>query len=95
MKKYSYGITLEKAALKKGAGATMNITSKQVERLLLEDYNFSQLGFSMMLTRLKGVYADDPSQKALENAAIEINAFLGKFKGIMKNDLAIISGIGD
>ena len=73
----------------------MNVTSVQVERLLLEDYNFSQLGFSMMLTRLKGVYADDPSQEVLENAAKEINVFLGKFKGIMRNDLVIISGIGE
>ena len=73
----------------------MNITSKQVEKLMLEDYNFSQLGFSMMLTRLKGVYAVNPSQEGLDNAAKEINAFLGKFKGIMKNDLAIISGIGE
>jgi len=72
----------------------MNITSGQVERLLLEDYNFSQLGFSMMLTRLKGVYAGDPSKEVLENAAKEINTFIGKFKGIMKNDLAIISEIG-
>jgi len=72
----------------------MKITPKQAEILLLEDYSFSQLGFSMMLTRLKGVYAGDPSQEALENATKEINAFLGKFKGIMKNDLAIISEIG-
>ena len=72
----------------------MNVTTKQVERLLVEDYNFSQLGFSMMLTRLKGVYAGDPSQEILETAAKEINTFLGKFKGIMKNDLAIISEIG-
>jgi len=72
----------------------MNITSKQVEKLMLEDYNFSQLGFSMMLTRLKGVYAGNPSQEVLENATKEINAFLEKFKGIMKKDLAIISEIG-
>ena len=72
----------------------MIITPTQAERLLLEDYSFSQLGFSMMLTRLKGVYAGDPSQEVLENAAKEINTFIGKFKGIMKNDLAIISEIG-
>jgi len=72
----------------------MNITPKQVEKLLLEDHSFSQLGFSMMLTRLKGIYANDPSQEVLEGAAKEINAFLEKFKGIMKNDLTIISELG-
>jgi hypothetical protein len=75
-------------------GDTVNISPKQVRRLLLEEHSFSQLGFSMMLTRLKGIYASDPSHEVLEDAAEEINAFLGKFKGIMKNDLAIISELG-
>ena len=69
----------------------MTITHKQAERLLLEDYSFSQLGFSMMLTRLKGMYNNDPSHQVLEDAVKEINAFLEKFKGIMKKDFLIIS----
>jgi hypothetical protein len=69
----------------------MKITHTQAERLLLEDHSFSQLGFSMMLTRLKGIYHNDPSHQALEHAVQEINVFLEKFKGIMKNDLMKIS----
>jgi len=69
----------------------MHITPLQTKKLLLEEHNFSQLGFSMMLTRLKGIYAGDSSAEVLEDAAKEINTFLEKFKGIMKNDFAIIS----
>ena len=72
----------------------MNITLKQAKRLLLEDHSFSLLAFSLMLTRLKGIYAKDPSQEVLEGIAKEINAFLEKFKGIMKNDFVIISKLG-
>ncbi|MCL2718642.1 MAG: hypothetical protein FWE14_07655 [Lachnospiraceae bacterium] len=68
----------------------MNITPQQAKVLLLEEHNFSQLGFSMMLTRLKSVFAEDPSQEVLENSTQEINAFLDKFKGVMKDDLMII-----
>ena len=69
----------------------MSITPPQTKKLLLEDRSFSQLGFSMLLTRLKGLYAQDPSEESLHNSMIEINMFLGKFKGIMKNDCEIIS----
>jgi hypothetical protein len=69
----------------------MNITPLQAKKLLLEDHSFSQLGFSMLLTRLKGLYTQDPSEEALHNSMTEINMFLGKFKGIMKNDCVIIS----
>jgi hypothetical protein len=71
----------------------MSITPLQTKKLLLEDHSFSQLGFSMLLTRLKGLYAQDPSEESLHNSMNEINTFLGKFKGIMKNDCAIISNL--
>jgi hypothetical protein len=45
----------------------------------------------MLLTRLKGLYVQDPSSELLETTKDEINAFLDKFKGVMKNDLLIIS----
>jgi hypothetical protein len=54
-------------------------------------HSFSQLAFSMLLTRLKGLYAQDPSSELLETTKDEINVFLDKFKGVMKNDLLIIS----
>jgi len=69
----------------------MQITSAQAEQLLKGQHNFSQLGFSMLLTRLKLSYDNDPSKESLETAMGEINAFLAKFKGIMKNDCEFIS----
>jgi hypothetical protein len=69
------------------------ITTRQAEQLLRGNYSFSQLGFSMLLTRLKVLFSNDSSQEALERATAEINAFLNKFKGIMKNDCAKISDL--
>jgi len=69
----------------------MEITAKQTEQLLNGNHQFSQLGFSMLLTRLKSVYSNDSSKESLETATTEINTFLEKFKGIMKKDIGIIS----
>ena len=71
----------------------MQVTAQQTERLLKGDHSFSQLGFSMLLTRLKSSYADDPSENSLDIAMSEINTFLDKFKGIMKKDCEIISSL--
>ena len=67
----------------------MNVTLDQAEKILKGDQAFSQLGFSMMIARLKKTYAKDPS--TLESCAGEINAFLDKFKNAMANDYAIIA----
>ncbi len=67
----------------------MKINSTQARRLLTCSQTFSQLGFSMLLTRLKGQYAKEPSN--LEKYTAEINAFLGKFAAIMAADYAIIA----
>jgi uncharacterized protein YutD len=69
----------------------MKITPRQTDILLRGNYSFSLLGFSMLLTRLKGLYANDPSQETLHSAMSEINTFLDKFKGLMKNDYTTIS----
>lgn len=69
----------------------MKVTPQQTEKLLQGNHTFSQLGFSMMLTRLKGMYAKDPSAAVLKTAMNEINTFIDKFKVIMANDFAIIS----
>jgi hypothetical protein len=71
----------------------MKLTSAQVKKLLVGNHAFSQLSFSMLFTRLKGVYAKDPSQEVLEEATNEINAFLEKFKVILAKDLLTISDI--
>ena len=69
----------------------MKLTPQQAEKLLRGNHTFSQLGFSMMLTRLKGMYANDPSQEVLQSAAGEMNAFISKFEKIMAKDCLIIS----
>ena len=69
----------------------MDITLQQAEKLLRGNQSFSQLGFSMLLTRLKTLYAKEPSQSVLQKCTDEINLFLDKFKGIMSNDYANIA----
>jgi hypothetical protein len=68
----------------------MQVTVHQAEKLIKGDHTFMQIGFSMMLTRLKMLYAKNPSQLTLQTCSDEINAFIGKFKGIMGADYAII-----
>lgn len=68
----------------------MNITPEQTKNLLTGNYTFSQLGFSMLIARLKNVYAKNPTNLTLDNCTKEINTFLQKFSGIMKEDYALI-----
>ena len=68
----------------------MKATLKQTEKLMEGNHNFSQLGFSMMITRLKTRYSKDPSPTMLNKSMEEINAFLEKFKAVMANDYAIV-----
>ena len=69
----------------------MNVTLEQTEKLLKGNQTFSQLGFSMMLTRHRTRYSKNPSQTTLQTCASDINAFLEKFKILMGQDYAIIS----
>jgi len=69
----------------------MKVTHKQVEKLLHGEQAFTQLGFSMMITRMKANYAKNPSQSMLQTYVDEINAFLDKFKMIMDADYKIIT----
>jgi hypothetical protein len=69
----------------------MNVTSAQTQKILTGNSTFSQLGFSMLLTRLKGVYTKDSSQASLQKCTEEINAFLQKYAPIMVSDFATIS----
>jgi len=71
----------------------MNLTVQQMERLLQGKYEFKQISFSMLLTRLKNDYAAAPTSANLEHCVNEINAFLNKYKAIMSPDLAIIDRI--
>jgi uncharacterized membrane-anchored protein YhcB (DUF1043 family) len=69
----------------------MNVTIRQTEKLLLENHKFTQLGLSMMITRLKSLYAKDQSQEVLQKSMNEINTFLDKFKCILVNDFETIA----
>jgi len=71
----------------------MNITLVQTQKILLGGYTFSQLGFSLLITRLKGIYAKNPSQVVLQKCTDEINAFLQKYGAIMAKDFSIISNL--
>jgi hypothetical protein len=67
---------------------TMKVTLQQAEKILTGNQNFSRLSFSMMLTRLKMLYAKNP--EVLQSCTDEINEFLDKFKDLMGVDYAII-----
>jgi len=69
----------------------MNITSAQMQKALTSNNNYSQLGFSMMITRFKKNYERDPSNETLQKCTDEANAFIEKYKAIMAQDFEIIS----
>jgi len=69
----------------------MNITLQQAEKVLKGNMMFSQLGFSMLVTRLKTRYTKDPSQATLQSSFDEINNFLNKFSNVMADDCKIIA----
>ena len=71
----------------------MNITSAQMQKTLSGNYNFTQLGFSMMITRFKRAYAKDPSPATLNKCTEEANAYIEKYASIMAQDYSVISGL--
>ena len=71
----------------------MKIDLEQTEKLLKEKHSFSQLGFSMLLMRLKAVYVKEPSESTLQTCMNEINTFLQKFAAVMSKDLEVIKNL--
>ena len=71
----------------------MKVSPQQTERLLKGSFTFKQLGFSMLVTRLRMMYAKDSSPSNLEICTEEINAFLSKFSSIMTEDYSVITRI--
>jgi len=69
----------------------MKITSAQMQKALTSNNDYSQLGFSMMITRFKKNYEKDPSIETLQKCTDEANAFIDKYQAIMANDYDIIS----
>lgn len=66
----------------------MSLTEDQVKRLL--EYNgsmqFSQLGLSLVITRLRSRYRSNYNTTALLSCTRELNDFLGKFGAVLKKD---------
>ena len=71
----------------------MTITVQQAEKILKNDVKFSQLGFSMLVTRLKAQYAKSPSPATIQACAGEMSVFIEKFNKIMSNDYTTIKGL--
>ena len=71
----------------------MNITPEQLQKILSGNYSFSMLGFSMLITRIKGIYAKNPTPDTLKACTSEINVFLSKYKSIMQSDYKVIMGM--
>jgi hypothetical protein len=69
----------------------MSVTLQQTEKLLCENHSFSQLGFSMMIMRMKTQYAKNPTPSTIQAYTDEINAFLRKFAVVMKDDYSVIT----
>jgi CheY-like chemotaxis protein len=71
----------------------VTVTVEQTERLLhlSAHLKFSQIGFSMMLMRMKTLYAKYPTKETLQTFAEEITAFIEKSKIVMAADYEIIS----
>ena len=71
----------------------MNISTQEAEKLLKGRQTFSQVGFSMLLERMKKLYSQEPTEAMLQRVTDEINAFLSKFKAIMTTDYEHISDV--
>ena len=69
----------------------MKINLQQTEKLLKGNQSFSQLGFSMLVTRMKKSYAKTPSPTTVQECMAQINAFLEKFQSIMAADYVAIT----
>ncbi|MDR2592456.1 MAG: hypothetical protein LBC59_06595 [Chitinispirillales bacterium] len=68
----------------------MQLSQEQMVKLLKGNYTFSLWSMSMLITRLKGVYANDSSPSSLEKCTGEMNVFVNKFKSVMGNDYAVL-----
>ena len=71
----------------------MKISLYEASKLLKSDQSYTQLGFSMLLTRLRNQYIQDNSEANLQRCADEINTFLCKFGKIMAKDLENMSKV--
>jgi CheY-like chemotaxis protein len=68
----------------------VTVTLEQTELLLSGNHKFSQLGFSMLLTRMKTLYAKYPTQATLQTFAEEITEYIEKYKILMAADYVTV-----
>ena len=71
----------------------MNVTPEQLLKILTGNYSFSMLGFSMLITRLKGIYTNNPTPDTLKTCTTEVNVFISKYFSIMGPDCSVIAKI--
>ena len=69
----------------------MSITTEQTEKLLKNSLPFKQLGFSMLITRLRKLYEVEKTADSVDFATAEINTFLKKYEKVMEADYALIT----
>ncbi len=68
----------------------VTITIEQTERILTGNTKFTQLAFSMLITRMKTLYAKYPTKETLQTFAEEITEFIEKSKVLMAADYETI-----
>lgn len=73
----------------------MKLTEAQTKKLL--DYKgqpqLKQLAINMALTRLKGIYKNDPTPASISKCTTDLNAIFEKFESIMKSDYDWITSL--
>ena len=69
----------------------MQVNIQQTQKLVNGNQSFTQLGFNMMLTRLRSMYRKDPSTDTLQLCMNEVNVFMDKFAVIMGSDYELIT----
>jgi len=71
----------------------VTVTIEQTEKVLTGESKFSQLAFSMLITRMKTLYAKYPTKETLQTFAEEITEFIEKSKVLMAADYEIIRNL--
>ena len=69
----------------------MEVTTQQAEKICKSNQGFNQLGFTMLVTRLRRLYTENPTPATALTCAAEINKFLEKYHSIMSKDFEIIT----
>ncbi len=69
----------------------MTVSEEQVEKILTTNISLSQMGFSLMVTRLKNIYKNNPTVENLKLCTNEINALLSKYQSVLRKDFETIS----